>query len=298
MLESSPRFPMASSSPPRQRFLIRRPGQCQLFREPLGEALELEMVWIPPGRFWMGSPPGEPDREESEGPPHLLQLQGFFLGRTPITQAQWRAVAGWQSLEGEPPWERDLKPDPSHFKGDDWPVQNVSWHDSMEFCSRLGRRTMRKYTLPSEAHWEYACRAGSTTPFHFGATISPKLASYDASTTYAEGPTGSTRSEPKWVASYPANPWGLHDMHGNVWEWCLDHWHDSYAEGDEKAPTDGSAWMKQTAEEPERVLRGGSWDFLSAFCRSASRGNAHPDGASSRVGFRVCCLPRDLLLDP
>ena len=100
MLERTLWLPMASSSPPRQMFLIRRPGQCQLFREPLGEALELEMVWIPPGRFWMGSPPGEPDREESEGPPHLLQLQGFFLGRTPITQAQWRAVAGWQSLEG------------------------------------------------------------------------------------------------------------------------------------------------------------------------------------------------------
>jgi formylglycine-generating enzyme required for sulfatase activity len=228
-----------------------------------------------------------------------VQLQGFFLGRMPITQAQWRAVEGWQPLEGESPWERELKPDPSHFTGDDWPVENVSWHDSREFCRRLSKRTGRSYTLPSEAQWEYACRAGSTTPFHFGATISPKLASYDASIAYAEGPTGPARNEPKWVASYPANPWGLNDMHGNVWEWCLDHWHDSYAEGDEKAPSDGSAWMKQTAEEGEnRLLRGGSWNLNPRYCRSAYRGNGRPGRTDISIGFRVCCLPQGPVLDP
>ncbi len=290
---------MASSSPPRQRFLIRRPGQCQLFREVLTEGIALEMVWIPPGRFWMGSPPEEPEREESEGPEHLVQLKGFFLGRTPITQAQWRVVAGWQPLEGEPVWERELKPDPSlfKFKGEDGPVENVSWHESMEFCRRLEKRTGWNYTLPSEAQWEYACRAGTTTPFHFGATISPKLASYDASMAYAEGPTGPRRGESSLVAKYPANAWGLHDMHGNVWEWCLDYWHASYVEGDEKAPTDGSAWMKQTAEE-RRLLRGGSWNFSPRYCRSACRNGGHPGGIVDGVGFRVCCLPQDLLLDP
>ena len=268
MLESSPRFPMASSSPPRQRFLIRRPGHCQLFREPLGEDLAIEMVWIPPGRFWMGSPPEESDREQSEGPQHRVQLQGFFLGRTPITQAQWRVVAGWPPKEGEPGWERELQPDPSRFRGDHRPVEQVSWHDAMEFCRRLAQRTGRNYTLPSEAQWEYACRAGTTTPFHCGATISPQLANYDATSRYAEGPAGEYRKQTTAVGSFPANAWGLHDMHGNVWEWCLDHWHGSYAEGDEKAPTDGSAWMKKNTEENERG------------CCVAARGAAAPGTAA------------------
>ncbi len=203
MLERSALLPMASSSPPRQRFLVRRAGQCQLFREPLGEGIGLEMVWIPPGRFWMGSPPEESERQESEGPQHLVQLQGFFLGRTPITQAQWREVAGWRPVEGERPWERELKPDPSSFKGDQRPVEQVSWHDAMEFCRRLAQRTGRNYTLPSEAQWEYACRAGTTTPFHFGATISPQLANYNATSSYADGPAGEYRKQTTAVAQLP-----------------------------------------------------------------------------------------------
>ena len=225
--------------PARQRFLIRCPGQCQQFREPLGEDLVIEMVWIPPGRFWMGSPPEEPERQESEGPRHLVQLQGFFLSRTPITQAQWRVVAGLEPLDGEPPRERKLKPEPSRFRGDQRPVETVSWHDAMAFCRRLVMRTGRNFTLPrigeafSEggAQWEYAYRADTTTPFHFGATISLELANDDATESYDDGPKGAPRQETSDVASYPANAWGLHDLHGNVWKGCLDHWHSSDAEG-------------------------------------------------------------------
>jgi len=288
---------MAISSPPSRSFLIRRPGQSQLFREVLEEGVcALEMVWIPPGRFWMGSPSEEPERQESEGPQHLVQLQGFFLARTPITQAQWRTVASWQPEEGAPRWEQELEPEPSSlFHGDEWPVSEVNWFDAMEFCRRLRQRTGRNYTLPSEAQWEYACRAGTITPFHFGATISPQLASYDSSKAYAESPAGAARSEPSRVASYPANAWGLHDMHGNVWEWCLDHWHPTY----QGAPEDGSAWNDAQAQEnPYRLLRGGSWYNDPRGCRSASRGDAHPDSVFDSLGFRVCCLPQDQLLDP
>jgi formylglycine-generating enzyme required for sulfatase activity len=174
-------------------------------------------------------------------------------------------------------------------------VSEVNWFDAMEFCRRLRERTGRNYTLPSEAQWEYACRAGTTTPFHFGATISPQLASYDSSEAYAEGPTGAARSESSWVASYPANAWGLHDMHGNVWEWCLDHWHPTY----QGAPEDGSAWNDAQAQEhADRLLRGGSWGFGPRLCRSAYRYFIHPDFANFNLGFRVCCLPQDQLLDP
>ncbi len=269
------------------------------------DGLALMMLRIPAGSFLMGSPTEELERDNDEGPQHQVQLQEFLLSRTPITQAQWRVVAGWQPLEGEPPWERELKQDPlgseadSGFRGEDRPVVNVSWHDAMEFCRRLRRRTGRSYTLPSEAQWEYACRAGTTTPFHFGATISPQLANYNATTSYAEGPAGENRRQTTDVASFPANAWGLHDMHGNVWEWCLDHWHGSYAEGDEEAPTDGSAWIeKNDAENQSRLLRGGSWNNFPGFCRSAYRDLNHPDNANDDLGFRVCCLPQDLLLDP
>jgi formylglycine-generating enzyme required for sulfatase activity len=263
------------------------------------------MLRIPAGSFLMGSPSDEPGRHDDEGPQHKLHLQEFFLARTPITQAQWRVVAGWQPLEGESAWERELKQDPlgsegdSRFRGDDRPVANVSWHDAMEFCRRLSKRTGKSYTLPSEAQWEYACRAGRSTPFYFGATISPELANYDASSRYAEGPKGENRQQTTEVGHFPANVWGLHDMHGNVWEWCLDHWHSSYVEGEEQAPTDGSAWIKQSAKEDEtRLLRGGSWSSLPWGCRSAYRVFLNPGDADNSVGFRVCCLPQDLLLDP
>jgi formylglycine-generating enzyme required for sulfatase activity len=143
--------------------------------------------------------------------------------------------------------------------------------------------------LPSEAQWEYACRAGSITSFYCGETISPELANYAGSYSYANGPEGTYRQQTTEVASFPANAWGLHDMHGNVWEWCADHWHGSY----KGAPTDGSAWFNPKAKEHEsRLLRGGSWYGLPGFCRSACRIHPLPVLVFSFVGLRVVCLPQ------
>jgi formylglycine-generating enzyme required for sulfatase activity len=164
----------------------------------------------------------------------------------------------------------------------------------MEFCRRLSQRTGRRYTLPSEAQWEYACRAGTTTPFHFGSTISTKLANYYGNVAYGDGAKGEFRQQTTDVASFPANPWGLHDMHGNVWEWCADHRHGNY----EGAPEDGSAWIDEEAKNNNSsmyvwLLRGGSWNSNPAFCRSAYRNKNHPVKRNNNIGFRVCCLPQD-----
>jgi formylglycine-generating enzyme required for sulfatase activity len=165
----------------------------------------------------------------------------------------------------------------------------------MAFCQRLRLRTGKNYTLPSEAQWEYACRAGTTTPFHFGDTISTKIANYDGNELYGDGKIGECRQQTTDVNSFPANPWGLHDMHGNVWEWCADHWHDNY----NGAPEDGRAWINEEAKEKKnssnaRLLRGGSWDDFPRSCRSAFRYGLHPGIRDADVGFRVCCLPQDL----
>ena len=298
-------MPTSSASGGRSvTFLLRQPRQTQGFRELLradGAAEALTLLWIPPGRFWMGSPETEPERRDSEGPQHLVQLQGFFMSQTPITQAQWREVAGWKEGPGEQ-WGRELKLDPSRFQSnnDHYPVENVSWLDAMEFCNRLSQRTGRTYALPSEAQWEYACRAGTTTPFHFGGTISPELANYDGNQAYADGPTGTYRQQTTPVGLFPANAWGLQDMHGNVWEWCLDEWHESY----KGAPSDGRAWVDAAEGEKSkesvktRLLRGGSWDGKPRICRSADRGHDRPGVAGFKVGFRVVCLPQEPSLNP
>ena len=281
------------------------------------ESLALTLVEIPAGSFLMGSPPEEPERSEDEGPQHEVKLASSFMSHTPITQAQWREVAGWQPLPAER-WGQDLNPDPSHFQNregqaegevrlfegedntDNRPVENVSWLDAMEFCNRLSQRTGRTYTLPSEAQWEYACRAGTTTPFNFGETISPELANYNGNHVYAIGSKGIYREQTTPVGMFPANAWGLHDMHGNVWEWCLDEWHESY----EGAPTDGRAWMdvleveKSKESEKLRLLRGGSWYYGPRYCRSACRALDQPGYATFDVGFRVVCLPQGPSLNP
>ncbi len=284
----------------------RRPLQVEGYRQQLAEAVALTLVQIPAGKFLMGAPKGELSRSDDEGPQHQVTLASFLMAQTPITQAQWRAVAAWQPQEGER-WGRQLNPAPSRFQGeqvrllegesntDQRPVERVSWFDAMEFCSRLSQRMGRTYSLPSEAQWEYACRAGSTTPFHFGKTISPELVNYDGNLSYANGPKGIYRQQTIEVASFPANAWGLYDMHGNVWEWCEDHWHGTY----KGAPTDGSAWLNPKAEENEwRLLRGGSWYYFPGGCRSAYRIIRHPGFQRGDVGFRVCCLPQDLFLYP
>ena len=278
--------------------------QVRGFLEPLNPSLDLQLVEIPAGSFLMGSPPSEEGRSEDEGPQHEVALESFFLGRTPITQAQWREVAGWVEGPGER-WGLDLsgKLEPSRFRGDTRPVERVNWFEAMEFCSRLSQRSGKTYTLPSEAQWEYACRAGSTTPFHCGETLSEELANYDATITYGRGRKGQSRGETSEVGSFPANAWGLHDMHGNVWEWCWDHWHGSYGLGQRQAPADGSPWLDadepgseeekgRRRDERRRVLRGGSWYSYPVLCRSAYRYIIHPADADYSLGFRVCCLPR------
>jgi formylglycine-generating enzyme required for sulfatase activity len=258
----------------------------------------IPLIQIPAGSFLMGSPPNEAKRFGDEAPQHEVTLQSFFMGKTPITQAQWREVASWQPQEAER-WGRELNPNPSRFSNypdsDQRPVERVSWHDAMEFCHRLSQRTGRHYTLPTEAQWEYACRAGSITPFAFGATLTSELANYDATIAYADGPKGDYRTQTTPVGMFPANAWGLHDMHGNVWEWCLDHWHDSYA----GAPSDGSAWLTPSAsEEEQRLLRGGSWVYYPGLCRSACRFHGRPGYAGSFVGFRVVAGPGETGAQP
>jgi formylglycine-generating enzyme required for sulfatase activity len=218
-----------------------------------------------------------------ELPQHQVTLAPFFMGRYPITQAQWRAVAAMPQVK------IDLDPNPSYFKGDNRPVEAVSWFDAMEFCARLSAHSQRTYTLPSEAQWEYACRSGTTSPFYFGRTLTTVLANYNGNYTYADGPKGDYREETTPVDHFPyANAWGLSDMHGNVWEWCLDHYHDSYID----APPDGTAWVDAEAEEDKsRILRGGSWFYYPRYCRSAFRDDINPVNRNNAFGFRVVSVP-------
>jgi formylglycine-generating enzyme required for sulfatase activity len=260
---------------------------AQYYTETLDDAPLLDMVLVPGGRFLMGSPADEPERRESEGPQHEVTVPPFFMARYPITQRQWRMVAAL------PKDEIDLKPDPSSFKGDQRPVEQVSWHDATEFCRRLAQKTGRPYRLPTEAEWEYACRAGTTTPFYFGRTITPELANYDWTSSYNDGPKGKGGRETTPVDQFGiANGFGLCDMHGNVDEWCEDHWHSNY----EGAPVNGSAWVDtEDSADASRVLRGGAWDFNPRNCRSASRYVIAAGARGFFIGFRVVCVgPRIL----
>ncbi|MDB9526272.1 SUMF1/EgtB/PvdO family nonheme iron enzyme [Oscillatoria sp. CS-180] len=285
--------------------LRRRMLTVQGYREPLTDDLSIEMIQIPAGHFVMGSPEDELDRNSNEGPQHEVQVPEFFLGKYPVTQAEWRWVA-----ENVPQINRELTANPSHFKGDRHPVESVSWYDAVEFCDRLSLHTGRTYRLPSEAEWEYACRGqiappeGANSqypPFHFGETITTTVANYDGtddpdgawSGSYGRGPKGEFRQKTTPVEHFEVtNAFGLCDLYGNVWEWCLDHWHDSY----EGAPTDGSAWVDEDAEENQfRILRGGAWYNDPRSCRSAYRGINDPRGSINGFGFRVLCVaPRAL----
>ncbi len=261
-----------------QLLIQRRSQSAQQFIEDLGQGIDLAMVLIPPGAFSMGSPEDEEGRKDSEGPQRLVTIaQPFFTAKYPITQAQWRAVVALPKVE------RELNLDPSNFEGDNRPVEQVTWYDAVEFCARLSQHTGRDYRLPTEAEWEYACRAGTTTPFHFGETITSDLANYQANVTYGSGPEGEYRQQTTEVGSFPANAFGLYDMHGNVIEWCQDNWHENY----EGSPTDGSTW--QGGDSTLRVLRGGSWNGNPEICRSAVRFWVAPDYSFDDVGFRVVC---------
>jgi formylglycine-generating enzyme required for sulfatase activity len=251
------------------------------------EKVSMEMVAIPGGTFIMGSPENEERRSQRESPQHEVTVPPFFMGKYPVTQQQWRVVAALPKVK------IDLKSDPSCFKGDgstsltnNLPVERVSWNDAQEFCARLSRMANKTYRLPTEAEWEYACRGGTTTPFYCGETISTDLANYDGNYTYGQGQKGEYREKTTEVGKFPANPFGLYDMCGNVWEWCEDGWHENYI----NAPIDGSAW---TSLGSKPVLRGGSWIDYPRICRSASR---YYDVRDVRdvigydIGFRVVCV--------
>jgi formylglycine-generating enzyme required for sulfatase activity len=296
---------MASASPPPQAVpaepwrILRWRSRHLAHREQLAEGEALTMLRIPAGSFLMGAPETEADSSDNERPVHRVTLAEFLLAQTPVTQAQWRAVAEWQrpELDGAEEWPETLDPDPvmkmaesERLRGDQRPVVNVSWNEAMAFCQRLRLRTGKNYTLPSEAQWEYACRAGTSTPFHCGKTISSELANYNGTETYGDGPKGEVRKQTTDVGIFPPNAWGLRDMHGNVWEWCADHWHANY----EGAPGDGRPWLDENVNwGTSRLLRGGSWDNHPRYCRSACRYYFRPDFRDGDLGFRVCCLPQD-----
>jgi formylglycine-generating enzyme required for sulfatase activity len=235
----------------------------------LDDDTKLEIVRIAGKRFFMGSPENEVDRQEDEGPQHRVEIRSFGMGKYPVTQEQW-----WVVATKFPKIKRDLEPEPSSFKGDRRPVERVSWYDAIEFCDRLSRKTKKTYRLPSEAEWEYACRAGTTTPFHFGDTITPEFANLNR--TY-NGTTDAGKFQP--------NAFGLYDMHGNVWEWCADHWQGNY----QGAPIDGSAWLTDN-QEAGRLMRGGSWIDNPSYCRSTYRDYYDPDDRNLNLGFRVVCV--------
>ncbi|MEH1847358.1 MAG: formylglycine-generating enzyme family protein [Nostoc sp.] len=254
-------------------------GQAKYFTEDLGNGVTLDLVTIPSGEFMMGSLEGEEGSRANEYPQHLVTIKSFFISKYPVTQSQWWAVSALPKVNF------NLKPHPSRFTGDNHPVERVSWHDAVEFCARLSIKTGSEYCLPSEAEWEYACRAGSTTPFHFGDTITSYLANYRGTTSYANAAPGEYRGATTPVGSFHNNAFGLYDLHGQVWEWCADSWHDDY----EDAPTNNSIWQSNDNND-YHILRGGSWYDIPVSCRSACRvKGGRGGGLVSNVGFRVVC---------
>jgi formylglycine-generating enzyme required for sulfatase activity len=258
----------------------RRTAQAQSFTADIDGALE--MIAIPGGEFVMGSPDAEPKRDTDEGPTHAVRVAPFFMSRFPITQAQWLAATRLPKVH------RDLDPDPSGFKGAELPVEQVSWEEAIEFCARLTQFQSRVvYRLPTEAEWEYACRAGTNTPFSYGPTVTADLVNYNGKYPYGAAPRGEYRQMTTPVGRLgPPNGFGLSDMHGNVWEWCLDTYQDSYV----GAPSDGSAWIQ--SGNAYRVLRGGSWFSFVNTCRSANRERKTPELKLHSLGFRVAAILR------
>ena len=262
---------------------------AEYFTEDLGNGVFLEMVHIPGGTFIMGSPENEESRSSSESPQHEVTVPPFFMGKYLITQKQWRVVAALPKVK------IDLKLDPSHFKGDNLPVESVSSNDVQEFCARLSQKTDKVYRLPSEAEWEYACRGGTTTPFYCGETISTDLANYRGTHwkvgntfypgNYGQGQRGEFRGKTTEIGKFPANPCGLYDMCGNVCELCQDKWHKNYT----NAPNDGSAWL-ESKNNDLKLIRGGSWNHIPSICRSDHRNRADCDFRSNSIGFRVVCI--------
>ena len=248
----------------------RRKLQARYFTEDLGKGVNLDMVEIPGGSFTMGS-----NDYADEKPPHPVNVSSFWMGKFEVTQKQWLAVMG--KFTNEP-----------GFRGDDLPVERVSWDDAKKFLEKLNALPNLKgknYRLPTEAEWEYAARAGTTTPFAFGETITSQIVNYDGRYPYANGPKSEYREKTIPVGSLKvANAFGLFDMHGNVWEWCQDIYVDNY----NNTPRDGLAYLSGSDSSP-RVLRGGSWYLYGSYVRSAFRLRYAPGDVNYSFGFRVVC---------
>jgi formylglycine-generating enzyme required for sulfatase activity len=229
------------------------------------KSVKQKLRWIEPGTYWMGSPEDEPERLSTEGPRHLVTLtEGFWLADTACTQALWSAVMG---------------SNPSRVQGEQLPVENVSWDDVQEFLRSLQQRCEVEFVLPTEAQWEYACRAGTQTAFSVGENVAPVEVNYDGNYPYARGEKGEYRKRTVAVGSLPPNLWGLYEMHGNVWEWCIDS---------------DRQYAREPASDPvgpllpgPRVLRGGSWLVVGRWARSASRGAIEPGYCRGDIGFRL-----------
>jgi formylglycine-generating enzyme required for sulfatase activity len=269
-----------ASLTPKGEIVDRKQMTGQAYTIDIGDAT-MEIVRVPGGSYDRGSPDTEAGRFADEGPVAKVTIAEFYIGKYEVTQAQWRAVAALPKVR------IDLPADPSEFKGDTLPVENVTWEQANEFCARLSRRTHRFYRLPSETEWEYACRAGTSTPYSFGETITTEVANYNGQVGYGVGPTGARREKTMPVGSFKiANAFGLYDMYGNVREWCFGQYHDTWA----GAPTDGSSWL-EGGDNRLRSCKGGAWDSLAPDCRSAARFGLDVYHAPKGIGFRVLMRP-------
>ena len=243
-------------------------GKARYITINLSKGVTMDLIGIPGGKYLMGSPEDEPERANDEGPQHKVKIRPFLRGKYPVTQAQWKAI---------------MKNNPSRFTEDeDRPVEKVSWFDCWDFCEKLSQKLGREFRLPTEAEWEYAARAKSTTPFFFGETITTELANYNGEYTYGIEKEGEYRHKTTKVGIFSPNRFGLYDIHGNVAEWCEDSWHENYQE----APSNGEPWVEDD-DSSERVLRGGSWLHLPGSCRSSQRLSSPGNSKSDAFGFRI-----------
>jgi len=232
----------------------------------LGNEVNMAVVYIPAGEFDMGSPMDEPKRDDDEAQHHIKLTKAFYIGKFEVTQLQYRVI---------------VNDNPSKFGGDKLPVDNVNWYEAARFLKKLSDKTGMKFRLPTEAEWEYACRAGTKTAFNTGTTLDSDVANYDATEPYADGIIGNYLKRTTEVGSYPPNAFGLYDMHGNVWEWCSDIYDEDYYK---KTPL---VDPKGPAEGKPKVMRGGAWYEEAYKCRSADRNHRWPKDNQSIIGFRI-----------
>ncbi len=255
------------------------------------EVLGIKLCWCPPGRFTMGSPRGEPERRPGENQVDVILTKGFWMGKYEATQGDWKKVVG--DLPG--PLTAELP------AGDDYPVGNVNFAETEAFCKKLTDLAREssvlpqdwEFRLPTEAQWEYACRAGTTTATSFGDKLSSYQANFKGDQPYNGGEAGPSLNRAAKVGSYPANPWGLHDMHGNIYEWCRDWYHIRLPGGADPDLHDA----KSTATKSEngaisRSRRGGCWADVGWPLRTAFRLRFEPERRYDHIGFRVVAVLR------